>query len=166
METSLGKRIAALRRQMGMTQDELAEKLGVSAQAVSKWENDLSCPDIMLLPRLAQYLNTSVDVLLSGEPEPETQLLLEKERKPIEQMLLKIVVNSADGDKVRVNLPLALIQAGLEMGVSSNIMQLSGSTAIQHIDFEQIMKLIESGVNGKLVEVETKDGDYVEIWVE
>jgi len=67
---------------------------------------------------------------------------------------------------VRVNLPLALIQAGLEMGVSSNIMQLSGSTAIQHIDFEQIMKLIESGVNGKLVEVETKDGDYVEIWVE
>ncbi len=166
METSLGKRIAVFRRQMSMTQDELAEKLGVSAQAVSKWENDLSCPDIMLLPRLAQYLNTSVDVLLSGEKKPETQLVQEKERKPTAQMLLKIVVNSADGDKVRVNLPLALIQAGLEMGVSSDIMQLNNSSAIQHIDFEQVIKLVESGVNGKLVEVETKDGDHVEIWVE
>ena len=53
-----------------------------------------------------------------------------------------------------------------EMGVSSNTMQLNNSSAIQHIDFEQVIKLVESGVNGKLVEVETKDGDHVEIWVE
>lgn len=42
METTIGKRIALLRRKAGYTQDELAEKLNVSPQAVSKWENDLS----------------------------------------------------------------------------------------------------------------------------
>lgn len=42
MENTLGKRIALLRRKAGFTQDELAEKLGVSAQAVSKWENEVS----------------------------------------------------------------------------------------------------------------------------
>lgn len=49
MET-LGKRIGQLRRARGMKQDELAEKLGVTPQAVSKWENDVSSPDISLLP--------------------------------------------------------------------------------------------------------------------
>ena len=44
MEDTLGKRIAAHRRRLGLTQDRLAELLGVTAQAVSKWENDQSCP--------------------------------------------------------------------------------------------------------------------------
>ena len=50
METTLGKRIAALRRDKGLKQDELAQQLGVTPQAVSKWENDQTCPDITLLP--------------------------------------------------------------------------------------------------------------------
>lgn len=53
MET-LGKRIAKLRREKGLKQDQLAEKLGVSPQAVSKWENDQTCSDIGLLPELGQ----------------------------------------------------------------------------------------------------------------
>lgn len=56
MEMTLGKRIGMLRRQKGLKQDELAEKLGISPQAVSKWENDQTCPDISLLPKLAQIL--------------------------------------------------------------------------------------------------------------
>ena len=55
MNTTLGKRIAALRREKELKQDELAEKLGVSPQAVSKWENDQTCPDISILPLLAKY---------------------------------------------------------------------------------------------------------------
>ncbi len=50
METTLGIRIAEQRRKRDLTQDQLAEKMGVSPQAVSKWENDLCCPDISLLP--------------------------------------------------------------------------------------------------------------------
>ena len=61
---TLGKRIAMLRKEKGYTQEQLAEKVGVSAQAVSKWENDVSCPDITLLPLLADILGVTVDELL------------------------------------------------------------------------------------------------------
>lgn len=63
MET-FGTRLAALRKQRGMTQDSIADKLNISAQAVSKWENDISCPDIGSIPRLAEVLGVSVEELL------------------------------------------------------------------------------------------------------
>lgn len=66
---TLGNRIAARRKELKMTQDALARAVGVSAQAVSKWENDQSCPDISILPQLAQTLGLSVDALLGAEPE-------------------------------------------------------------------------------------------------
>lgn len=64
MEETLGKRIIAHRKRLGMTQDRLAEQLGVTAQAVSKWENDQSCPDITMLPKLAEIFGISIDALL------------------------------------------------------------------------------------------------------
>lgn len=70
-QRTIGKRIMALRKSRGMTQDQLAEKLGVSAQAVSKWENDVSCPDISLLPKLAEVFQVTTDSLL-GVPEQKS----------------------------------------------------------------------------------------------
>ena len=67
MEETLGKRIIANRKQLGMTQDKLAEQLGVTAQAVSKWENDQSCPDITMLPRLSEIFGCTTDELLGIE---------------------------------------------------------------------------------------------------
>lgn len=67
MEQTLGKRISENRKRLGLTQDQLAEKLGITAQAVSKWENDLSCPDIAILPALADIFGISTDVLLGRE---------------------------------------------------------------------------------------------------
>ena len=58
MET-LGKRISENRKAKNLKQDELAEMLLVSPQAVSKWENDISCPDISLLPKLSEILGIS-----------------------------------------------------------------------------------------------------------
>ena len=80
MEQTMGKRIAAARKAKGLTQDQLAEKLGVTAQAVSKWENDLSCPDagresvtvVGTLPALADIFNVTVDELL-GRPSADTE---------------------------------------------------------------------------------------------
>ena len=69
MEQTLGKRIAAHRKRLGLTQDALAEKLGITAQAVSKWENDLSCPDISMLPKLAEIFGITTDELLGTEPK-------------------------------------------------------------------------------------------------
>ena len=62
---TMGEKIQDLRRRSGMSQDALAEQLGVSRQAVSKWENDLSCPDISLLPGLCRILGITSDELLS-----------------------------------------------------------------------------------------------------
>jgi transcriptional regulator with XRE-family HTH domain len=61
----IGKQIAALRRERGLTQESLAEALDVSPQAVSKWENGHSLPETALLPGLARVLDTSIDVLLT-----------------------------------------------------------------------------------------------------
>ena len=69
MEMTIGKRIAALRREKGLKQDDLAQLLEVSAQAVSKWDHDQTCPDISLLPKLAQTLGVTVDELLCGKQE-------------------------------------------------------------------------------------------------
>ena len=68
-EMTMGRRIAARRKELKMTQEALAQELGVSAQAVSKWENDLSCPDISILPKLAKTLGLTTDALLGAEPE-------------------------------------------------------------------------------------------------
>ncbi len=64
MNMTMGKRIFYYRKRMGMTQEQLAEQLGVTAQAVSKWEHDLSCPDVTLLPRLAEVFRITTDELL------------------------------------------------------------------------------------------------------
>ncbi len=69
MEYTLGKRIAENRKRLGLTQDALAEKLGVTAQAVSKWENDQSCPDITMLPKLAEIFGVSTDELLGRQAQ-------------------------------------------------------------------------------------------------
>ena len=61
---TFGKTIADLRKEKGMTQAELAEKLGVTDKAVSKWERDLSYPDTALLPRIAELFGLSVDDLM------------------------------------------------------------------------------------------------------
>ena len=67
MEATLGKRITTNRKRLGLTQDQLAEQLGITAQAVSKWENDLSCPDISILPKLADIFGISIDELLGRD---------------------------------------------------------------------------------------------------
>lgn len=73
MSITIEKQIAFLRKQLGMTQEELAGKLGVSNQAVSKWESGQCCPDISLLPELAELFRVSVDELLGKKPAPHAE---------------------------------------------------------------------------------------------
>ena len=73
MKKTLGMMIAELRKEKGMTQLELAEKMGVTDKAVSKWERDLSCPDINSLPNLAEILGVSVDELIQIKREVENK---------------------------------------------------------------------------------------------
>jgi len=64
----LSERILSLRKEKGLTQEALAQQLGVSFQAVSKWENGQSCPDIALLPLLADVFGVTVDSLFGRQP--------------------------------------------------------------------------------------------------
>ncbi len=62
----LGIRIACLRRANGLTQTQVADRLGVTPQAVSKWERGLACPDLVCLDELSDLLGTTIDGLLRG----------------------------------------------------------------------------------------------------
>ena len=68
----LGLRIAASRRARGLTQGQVAACMGVSPQAVSKWERGLACPDLVFLDDLAALLGVSLEELLIGTPTPRS----------------------------------------------------------------------------------------------
>lgn len=68
-ENQLGNRISELRREAGLTQEQLAGMLGVTYQAVSKWETGNSYPDISLLPRLSEIFHVSLDSLFGKEDD-------------------------------------------------------------------------------------------------
>ena len=159
----LGDKIYNLRKNRKISQEEFAEILNTSRQAVSKWENDLSAPDISTLPILADILNVSLDELLGREVE-QTKIVPEEERKDINSMLLKINILSSDGDKVKVNIPLAIIKLCID--AEMELPNINGKNSLKNIDFNQVFMLINAGVIGKLVEVESADGDTISITVE
>lgn len=161
---TIGRRITQLRKEQGMTQEELAQKLDVTSQAVSKWENDVSCPDISILPQLADILHTTTDYLLSGKKD-EVRCIPADKRKDFNDLTLRVKILSTKGDKIQVNLPVPLLRAFLDAGMDIAA-EMSGMEALKKLDMKQIMLLIENGTVGKLVEMESADGDTVEIVVE
>lgn len=165
MNETIGNRISRLRKAKGMSQEALAEKIGVSSQAVSKWENDQSCPDISLLPQLAKLLDVTVDELLTGMSN-EVRMVPKTERKSLDELTLRVRVLSAEGDKVKVNLPMTLVKVALEMGVEIAPNYAKGMDSLKNLDLKQIIDLVEQGALGKLVEVESAEGDIVEVVVE
>ena len=156
--TSLGSKIAFYRKKLSLTPEELAEKCSVTPQAVSKWENDISAPDIALIPVLAQLFGISCDELLGVETEQVRAV--PQQLVDLNKVLLKIKVDSAEGDKVNLNLPIMLAEPFLK-----NV-NVSGKDALRGIDFAQLIELVKSGAVGKIMEVNSADGDVVEIWVE
>ncbi|NLN50881.1 MAG: helix-turn-helix transcriptional regulator [Acholeplasmataceae bacterium] len=163
MKETFGQRFQRLRKNKDLTQEDIANKLNISPRAVSKWENDITYPDITYLVELATILEVTVDYLLGKKNEEKTSFVGEKNSERKKNLILKIVVDSKDGDKVRVNLPLALFDLWIDTEIA--IPQIN-NVSLKGIDFKEISRLIDSGVIGKLVEVETSDGDFVYISVE
>ena len=161
---TLGTKIAENRKRKQMTQEDLASKLNVSSQAVSKWENDLSIPDLPILIELADIFNLSLDALIREKETTDVQIVDPTIRKPIEKLIMRVVVDSNEGDRVRVNLPLSIVKIAVEMGM--NMPEVNGKEALKNVDIEQILRLVDQGLIGKLVEVDSADGDHVEIFVE
>ena len=162
MNETFGQRFQRLRKNASLTQEEVATKLNITAQAVSKWENDASAPDISVLSELSDILGVTLNELLGKTAE--TSYVPEYRRKDINNMFFRIKVLSKDGDKVKVNIPLALAKSFVDSDAA--MPQIQGKDVLSNVDFKQIFALIEQGVIGKMVEVESGDGDFVEIWVE
>ena len=162
---ALGREIKRKREEKGWTQEQLAEKLSVSAQAVSKWEGGKSCPDISLLPAIAKLFGVTVDALFSlPKQAPLVEMRApEGGRKPDpDKLFLRVRVLSKDGDRINVNLPLQLIRAALKLGTNTNIAGLDK----YDIDFGEILALVDAGCLGNLVDIESNDGDTVKVYVE
>ena len=102
---TLGKMIASLRKEKGMTQLQLAELMGVTDKAVSKWERDISAPDLYSLPKLAEAFGVTVDALMQGS----TQTDAAPETPPI-----------------RAIIDTALKGVGAAMGIAVTVLSLLG----------------------------------------
>ncbi len=160
---SLGERIAALRKARGMTQEQLAESCSVTAQAVSKWENGLTAPDISLLPRLAELFSVTTDELL-GVHRAET-VAVDPSAVDVSKLLLRVRVLSSENE-VKVNFPFTVAELLLK---NEKFLESAGNGKMEflkELDLRQIVLLVRSGVMGKLVEVKGADGNLVEVWVE
>ena len=88
---TIGKNIADLRKNSGMTQEQLAEILGISSHTVSKWENEVTMPDIMLLPVISGCFDITVDELYNGRKPGEKRQAIDYDDIP--EMLYDTVID-------------------------------------------------------------------------
>ena len=91
-QTKIGKLIAKLRKEKGMTQRELGDQVGVGFKAVSKWERGITCPDISIINELSKILGITSDELLTGELSKEHQLNNKNNTKINKKLLLIIPI--------------------------------------------------------------------------
>lgn len=167
----LGENIAALRKNKGFTQEELAKRLGVSPQAVSKWENGTACPDIALLPEIADIFSVTVDDLMrapaerlisnenkQGKDESTADKSAPdfKECKPcgFEAKKVHISVIQQNGKPVNVKLPFNLVKTGLKIGSIYGLPQNLYNTVAEAISSESIGEILSlDGENGEKITI-------------
>ena len=125
MKINIGDNLKRLRLQKGLTQEQFADVFGVSAQAVSRWENNTSYPDITLLPGLAIYFNTSVDAIVGMD-----EIRKEETLRNIHGQINDLVI-SAQTDKA-----ITLIRDSLKIypNDSGLLMSLGETLAHRHDD--------------------------------
>ena len=107
----ISENIAALRKQAGITQEDLANRLNVSNQAVSKWEAGKCYPDIEVLPELATFFEVSIDELLLGECRIKTKLY-DETKDPLVLRAIKIAQ-----DKKYIS--TSILQRSLKIGYNT-----------------------------------------------
>lgn len=151
MKPTIGQSIAFYRKKAKLTQEDLAEKLNVTSQAVSKWENDLSYPDLESTGRLASVLNTTVDCLLHGE-SPDAAVQLAPTNHP-ENRLLSILVQKAGDFDIKFRVPVELVLLAQEAGTLPELLDDEDAAKL----LEPTIKLIRQGLIGPVVDFQKDD---------
>ena len=155
---NIGNNIAALRKEKGITQEELANILGVSAQAVSKWENNSSCPDVALLTDIADYFGVTVDALLRAQgdeitsAQPQVTTSSKAQNNFTKNVSIKIVQQNGKTNNIKI--PFKFAKIGLNIG---NIFGLDKEIA------DKIGALINGESIGELVDIFTENGEHITI---
>lgn len=117
---NIGETIASLRKEKGMTQSELAEKMNVTDKAVSKWERNLSCPDINTISKLANILGVSVEELLKSKNQNYSTTRI----KDLTNLIFKVVA-------LAMGISVTVLNILNEIDIKSSLILLSvGLTCI------------------------------------
>lgn len=102
---------------------------------------------------------------LLGKENHEVMIVKDPEKKKdLMKMMFRVKVNTTDGDRVNVQLPMALIKVAIDSGLS--MPNVSGKVDLSQFDWKQILDLVEQGVIGEIVKVDTAEGDQVSIIIE
>lgn len=155
-EMNIGNNISALRKKKGITQEELANELGVSAQAVSKWENNSSCPDVSLLTQIADYFNVSVDALLRSEKEDIVDFSENKDgnvKSNDDKKNIVIKVTQQSGKENIIKVPFKFVKLGLNIG---SMFGLDKNVS------NKIATMAENDMTD-IVNIDTENGEHVAI---
>ena len=132
---TLGMMISTLRKEKGMTQLELAEKMGVTDKAVSKWERDLSFPDINSIPKLAEIFEVSVDELMQVKTETKENIGKNK--------VTEIVDTALKGISIAMGIAVAVLSILGELETKSAFIMLGiglASVSISLLKDKQVDK--------------------------
>lgn len=113
---TFGNIVAAFRKEKGMTQLELAEKMGVTDKAVSKWERDLSFPDVSSIPKLAEILGVTVDELM--------QVKAESKEEPLKKKIDEIVEVAFKGVALAMGIAVVVLSIMKQIEMESAIIML------------------------------------------
>ena len=158
----IGSNIAALRKEKGITQEELANALGVSAQAVSKWENNSSCPDVSLLTVIADYFGVTVDALLRSGAEEITRADSPSTDNNVAAVRggkrnVRIKVTQPNGKETNIKVPFGVVKMGLRV---DNVFGLQRDVA------DKIGALLDDPAAADILSVDGENGEHVTISIE
>ena len=149
---TIGQNIAELRKKKGLTQEELAEKMCVTAQAVSKWERDASYPDVTALSELAKVLGVSVAAIIEGEQSVPKLKEAAADAIARRVLVIKFHMGPANMD-MKVQFPVTALKTMMDNGM---LLQMIGEE-----DYPQVSSMLESAVEtgcvGPIMSVDNND---------
>ncbi len=129
-QIKIGKFISEKRKELGITQSELAEKLNITDRAISKWENGVCMPDVGTIPELCEILNITINDLFSGEV-----VNMKENEKKLEENLMEMARQKEEADKRLLNLEWVI-------GILACIVLFGGLLVSSYVEMKTYLRII------------------------
>ena len=142
MNITIGNKIKELRKKKGITQEQLAENIGISFQAVSKWENNIALPDITLVPALASFFEISIDELFDYNLHElqdnvtkicdEAYLYRDENPEKARAILEEGLKKYPNNDIILNNLLYVLVRTGEKIQIAGKLVSVTDDDAVKY----------------------------------